>query len=121
MNNKTILATDFNKTKVYICEETLRHMEAHPDVNLKHIQQAINNITLSGTFFMESIDLRETVGKDHCVFVPEDKRKEIKMVQRPNRAGLTPMIEMEPEDTTLVTVGVCVDDDGLWTLFTAFY
>ena len=119
--NKKILATAKVNNKVYICDETLSHMKAHPDVELNDIRKAINNISLSGTFFMESVDLHETVGKDHCVFVPEDKRKEIKMVQRPNREGLTPMIDMEPQNTSLVTVGLCVDDDGLWTMFTAFY
>ena len=43
------------------------------------------------------------------------------MIQRPNRDGLTPMIGIEAQSTSLITIGLCVDDDGLWTMFTAFY
>ena len=121
MENKKILATDKENNKVYICNDTLSHMKAHPDVDINHIRKAINNIALSGTFFMESIDLHEIIGKDHCVFVPEERREEVKMIQRPNRDGLTPMIGIEAQSTSLITIGLCVDDDGLWTMFTAFY
>ena len=121
MENKKILATDKTNNKVYICDETLSHMKAHPDVEINDVRKAINNIALSGTFFMESIDLHEIIGKDHCVFVPEERREEVKMIQRPNRDGLTPMIGIEAQSTSLITIGLCVDDDGLWTMFTAFY
>lgn len=119
---KKLIETTKNNTEVFIGEETIKHMEAHSDVSIKHIKDAIKKITLNGTFFMESINMGKNVGKDHCIkIMPEDFEK-IKMVQRPNRKGLTPMIEAEPEDTELLTIGLCIDeDDGKWTLFTAFY
>ena len=117
---KKIIAKSKNNINVYICEETIAHMKAHSDVSLKHIQEAINNISLSGTFFMESVDLNTIIGKDHCIYVSPENWENITMVQRPNRKGFTPMIKSEPADTSLLTIGLCVDD-GLWTLFTAFY
>ena len=118
---KKIIAKSKNNINVYICEKTKEHMKAHSDVSLKHIIEVINSVTLSGTFFMESVNLGTVIGKDHCIYVPNEKWNEVQMVQRPNRKGLTPMIKAEPPDTSLLTIGVCVDDDGLWTLFTAFY
>lgn len=118
---KKIITKSKNNINVYICEETKEHMKAHSDVSLENIKEAINNVTLSGTFIMESVDLGTVIGKDHCIYVSTENWKNVNMIQRPNRKGLTPMIKSEPADTSLLTIGLCVDDDGLWTLFTAFY
>lgn len=118
---KKIIAKTKNNINVYICDETLKHMEAHPDVSISHIKEAIQNISLDGGFFMESIDMGRMVGKDHCLAVSPENWRKVKMVKRPERKGLTPMIKAEPQDTSLITIGICLDDDGLWTLFTAFY
>lgn len=118
---KKIIAKSKNNINVYICEETKEHMKAHSDVSLKHIIEAINSVTLSGTFFMESVNLGTVIGKDRCIYVSPENWKNIKMIQRSNRKGFTPMIKAEPANTSLLTIGICVDDDGLWTLFTAFY
>lgn len=118
---KKIISKSKNNLEIYIGEETIAHMKAHSDVSLKHIQEAINSVTLSDTFFMRAIDLGRMVGKDHCIYIPKEKWNEVQMFQRPNRKGLTPMIKSNPQDTSLITIGICIDDDGLWTLFTAFY
>lgn len=119
--NKTFLNETKNNKKVFICDETLKHMEAHPDVSITHIKEAIQNISLDGGFFMESIDMGRVVGKDHCLAVSPENWSKVKMVKRPNRKGPTPMIKANPQDTSLITIGICLDDDGIWTLFTAFY
>ena len=61
------------------------------------------------------------VGKDHCIYVAPENWRNVKMVKRPNRKGPTPMIKANPQDTSLITIGICKDDDGLYTIFTAFY
>lgn len=118
---KKFITKSKNNMSVYVGEETIEHMKAHSDVSLDHITEAIKKIILSGTFFMEEVNLDKIIGKDHCIYVSPENWENVTMVQRPNRKGLTPMIEAEPSDTSLITIGVCVDDDGLWTLFTAFY
>ena len=118
---KKFIVKTKNNMNVYIGEKTLQHMEAHPDVLICHIKEALEKVSLEGTFFMESIEMKRTVGKDHCVYVSPENWGNIKMIQRPNRNGPTPMIKSEPSDTSLITIGACIDDDGLWTLFTAFY
>lgn len=118
---KKFIAKTKNNINVYICEETIKHMKAHSDVSIDHIIEAINKINLSGTFFMESIDMKKVIGKDHCIYVPKEKWNMVTMEQRPNRKGLTPMIKENPTNTSLITIGMCLDDDNKWTLFTAFY
>lgn len=119
--NKTLLNETKNNKKVFICDETLKHMEAHPDVSINHVKEAIKNISLDGGFFMESVDMGRVVGKDHCIYVAPENWRNVKMVKRPNRKGLTPTIVLPPVETTLLTIGICMDDDGLYTIFTAFY
>ena len=121
MENKKFFEKSKNNKEVYICEQTLQHMAAHADVNFNDIKEAIRKIDLVGTFFMDSINLGRNVGKNHCIYVSHENWGKVKMLQRPNRAGLTPQIKAEPEDTSMITVGICLDEDGLWTIFTAFY
>ena len=118
---KKLLAKSKNNKEVYICETTKEHMKAHLDVNINHIKEAINKIDLEGTFLIQEISLGRTIGKDKCIYVSKDRLDEVKFITRPNRKGTTPMIKAEPDDTDLITIGACVDGDGKWTLFTAFY
>ena len=118
---KKLLAKSKNNKELYICETTKEHMKAHLEVKTEHIIEAINKTNLEGSFIFEQVSLNRIIGKDRCVYVPEDKIDKVKMITRSNRKGPTPMIDSEPEDTELITIGACVDGDGKWTLFTAFY
>lgn len=118
---KEFLARTASNIDIYVNKETLQHMEAHPDVNIAHICEAIGKLeTYSGPFAMSSIDMERTVGKDACVETsPEDK---VTHLYRKGRQGTSPIAtEKEPEDTSLLTVGICLDDDGRHTMFTSFY
>lgn len=118
---KTINKTN-NYIEVYVSDETMSHMKAHSDVSFEHIKEAISKIDLDkkSTFLMTNVDLKKNIGKDNCVLI--NSEDDVRLEQRPNRKGLTPVVyNREAEDTSLINIGVCVDDDGLWTLFTAFY
>lgn len=119
---KVFLATTATGIDVYIESETFEHMQAHPDVDLEVVKEAISkidDITTETPFRIGSTDLGRTVGKDNCVEInSEDK---IEMLYRKNRDGQTPVIlNGEKADTSLVTVGICLDQ-GKHTMFTAFY
>ena len=120
--SKTLIGVAKNNVAVYAGTETIEHMNAHSDVAMDHITKAISKIEIAEgkTFLMQNVDLHTVIGKDHCVSVTSDD--DVRMEQRPNRQGKTPMVYgREAEDTSLINIGMCVDDDGLWTLFTAFY
>lgn len=121
MEKKIFFETSKNNKEVFICEATMQHMAAHADVNFSDIKEAIKKIDLQGTFFMDTVEMGHTVGKNHCIYVSPKDWDKVQMVQRPHRDGMTPHIQAKPEDTSLLTVGVCLDEDGLWTMFTAFY
>lgn len=115
-------------TSVYAEEATWEHMKAHPDVQIKHIKEALPLITdYNGQFFIGNVSLGYIVGKDRCVVTDRlfELPLPVKMATRKGRSGKTPVLfeedGFEPVNTSLVTVGVCKDDDGLATLFTAFY
>lgn len=52
---KKLIETTKNNIEVFIGEETIKHMEAHSDVSIKHIKDAIKKITLNGTFFIRYV------------------------------------------------------------------
>ncbi len=117
---KNLLATTATGVNVYIGEETFSHMEAHSNVDFEHIKEAIGKMEYVGPFAIKPIDLGRVIGKDSCVEVT--KSDDVRMVRRANRDGETPMVYgKDAADTSLIVVGVCTDDDGLDTLFTAFY
>ena len=69
---------------------------------------------------MCQINLGRTVGKDNCVEVqPGDNPK---MMYRRDREGQTPVLVYgKAADTSLINIGICLDDDGKHTMFTSFY
>ena len=117
---KKLLEVAKSGLSVYVGEETLAHMEAHSDVQMAHVKEAISKLDYQGPFWIGAVDLGRTIGKDHCVEItPQD---DVRMVRRPNRDGETPMVYgREAADSSLIVIGICHDDDGLETLFTAFY
>lgn len=123
--DKTLLGVTKDNVYVYISDKDMEHMKAHSDVDMKHVTKAISTITTPDknskiTKIMENVDLHEIIGKDHCVEVtPED---DVRMEKRPGRQTETPMVYgKKAKDTSLINVGMCVDKDGEWTLFTSFY
>ena len=119
---KEYLATTATGIDVYIGERTLQHMQAHADVEFGHIKHALElNDTYNGPFEFRSVDCGDVVGKNCCIEVKEDD-PDVQYLYRKGRKGATPVIFDRPAaDTSLLTPGICLDDDGKHTLFTAFY
>ena len=110
-----------NNIEVLVTEKTMEHMAAHAGVDANLIAEAVAKLDYVGPFFIETVDLGRVIGKSSCVTVgPEDK---VAHYYRKNRAGKTPFVGKEPEDTSCITIGICDDrdNDGAPTLFTAFY
>ena len=122
-NEKTLIKETKNGIRVYTCPETQEHMKAHSDVSENALSWAIEEITIpdDATFWMGEVKPGIS-GLDRCVEVPADLWEEtVTMEQRAVRNGLTPMTTLPPQETKIMTVGIRLDDDGLWTLFTAFW
>lgn len=121
MENKTFIATTNNNVDVYMCESTYEHMLAHPDVRMDDVKEAISKTAYKAPFQIQSVDLGRICGKDSCVSIPDGMKPEMRT--RKGRQGKTPVFltGVEAEDTTLLTIGICKDDDGKNTIFTAFY
>ena len=104
--------------EVYVLVED-EHMQAHKDASHELIAEAVSKIEYVPTFWMNSIEMGRIVGKDACVVTNE--KDDVRMICRPGRSIESRMVfNREPEDTTLFTIGMCTDDDGLVTVFTAF-
>lgn len=96
-----------------------RHMLAHSSVTESLLTEAVSKIDYTPTFWMDEVDLGRIVGKDACVQTTEDD--DVRYECRTGRETLSRVVYgREPEDTTILTVGLCTDDDGLVTIFTAF-
>lgn len=119
---KEYLATTATGIDVYIGERTLQHMQAHSDVSMEHIREAIRkNDTYTGPFELWPINLGRVIGKDGCIQVKEDD-PDVQHLYRKGRNGTTPVVFDRPApDTSVMTIGICLDDDGKHTMFTAFY
>ena len=113
MINKTV-----NSFKVYaICDD--QHMLAHP-IAEEHLREAVSQVDLVPPFGFYTIDLGRMVGATNCVGTTE--ADDIRYECRPGRDLPSRMVYgRSSEPTSLVTVGICTDDDGLETVFTAFY
>lgn len=118
---KTYVGTTDNGIDVYMCESTYNHMIAHPDVQMDDIKEAIEKMVYKAPFQMAQVDLGRICGKDSCVSIPAGMKPEMRT--RKGRQGKTPVFltGVEAADTSLLTVGICKDDDGKNTVFTAFY
>lgn len=96
------------------------HMEAHASVKETDIAEAISKITLTPPFGMYTVDLVRICGVDNCVLTMDSD--DIRWENRPGRNTPSRMVYgREPEPTSLITIGICTDDDGKETIFTAFY
>ena len=96
-----------------------QHMLAHP-VSEEHLKEAISRVEVKPPFGFYTVDLDRVVGTTACV--KTDDSDDIRMECRPGRDLPSRMVYGRgPEETTLLTVGICTDDDGLETIFTAFY
>ncbi len=120
---KNIIATTKNGQEVYVGEETLKHLEAHSDVKMEDVKEAIGKISsYNGHFFIGEVNLGRILGKDTCVETDQGENSGVQYLYRKGRDGRTPVIlGGEGVDTEKIVVGICLDDDGLHTLFTAFY
>ena len=121
MEAKTFIAKTSNNVDIYMCESTYEHMLAHPDVRMSDIKEAIMKTVYKAPFQIKAVDLGRICGKDACIEIPAGMKPEMRI--RKGRQGKTPVFisGVEAEDTTLLTIGICTDDDGKNTVFTAFY
>jgi hypothetical protein len=95
-------------------------MLAHALVTEDVLAEAIEKIDLRPPFGFYTVDLGREIGFTDLVETEEgdDIREEC----RPGRDLPSRIVYgREKEATTLLTVGICTDDDGLETVFTAFY
>lgn len=96
-----------------------KHMEAHASISKEVIAEAIIKVEYTSTFWMDSIQMDKIIGKDSCVITTEED--EIVYVCREGRERPSKMVlNRVPENTTYLTIGMCTDEDGLVTIFTAF-
>ena len=115
---KNIVGKTANGFEVYVIVND-EHMKAHADATNQLIAEAIQKVEYIPTFWMNSIDMGRIVGKDACVEVTEND--DVRWICRPGRKIESPVVfNKEPADTRYFTVGMCTDDDGLVTVFTAF-
>lgn len=119
--DKKMIAVTANGLEVYAEQDLYeKHMAAHADVKLSDIAEAIKKIDYNGQFGMLTIDLEREIGVDSCVEVTESDA--VRHLYRKDRKGKTPcLLNRKGNPTSCITIGICKDDDGLNTLFTAFY
>lgn len=115
---KKEIGTTMNGHHVYVIIND-RHMLAHASVTETLLTEAVSKINYTPTFWMGEVDLGRIIGKDACVLTTETD--DVRMEYRTGRETLSRVVYgREPEDTSILTVGLCTDDDGLVTVFTAF-
>lgn len=115
---KKLVGKTANGYDVYVIENN-NHMMAHKEVTHELIAEAASKVEYKPTFWMDSIDMGRVIGKDACVVTTE--KDVIRMQCRLERKFKSRMVlNRESEDTTIFTLGLCTDDDGLVTVFTAF-
>ncbi len=117
---KKLIAATINNVQVYVGEDTLAHMEAHSDVKMSDVAEAIGKMEYNAPFQIAPVDLGRVIGADSCVEISADD--DVRMLRRKNRDGETPIVfGRSAAPTSQIVIGICRDDDGLDTLFTAFY
>lgn len=119
------IAKTYRLQKVYPGKNFVKHMEAHSDVSIEHIKEALENLkVLIGNFYMGTIDLNRTIGKCTCVEVTDENKDKVQMVYRKGREGRTPvLLEGEGFDTSHITIGISrdVNNKNVYRIFTAWY
>ena len=115
---KKMLNESVNSYKVFSIIDD-EHMIAHP-VDEEHLVEAISKVVLRPPFGFYTVDLGRPVGTSALVETTD--RDDIRMECRPGRNAVSRMVYgRSAEPTALLTIGICTDDDGLETVFTAFY
>lgn len=115
---KRFVGTTKNGIDIYAINQDA-HMAAHESVTDEMLTEALKLVDYKAPFWMESIDVGHVIGTDNCVSVSESD--DVKMLYRKGRAGKSPIVfGREPAKTNLLTIGICHDDDGIDTIFTAF-
>lgn len=115
---KKYLTNSKTNEKIYVIEND-EHMLAHSSITQQILKEAVEKMEYEPPFSMKTIDLCRIVGTDNCVKTTEEdsvvwrKRKGRKI---PSRI----VVGKDPQPTKKITVGICKDDDGLNTVFTAF-
>lgn len=123
-----IIGRTKNGIEVVITKDVMKHLDAHPDVDIGHIAEAVRKIDYPGGFFKDSIDLERTIGKSTCVEVTLDDHEDRFFLYRKNRKGPTPFIfNREPRDTSHIVIILRelkpneYHDDVRCALVTAYY
>ena len=109
--------------------QVFEHPEGHshrPDLDKEVISKI--ELPVDGTFVRTTVDLGRVIGKDHLV--ETDKYDTVVWLQRGNRPGKSRMVLKEADDTSMVTVILCVCNEpednpasalnGKWVLVTLF-
>lgn len=109
-----------NNKHVIIPQSAVAHMEAHADVSINKLKEALKHVTYEGGFYKASINLGRVIGKTSCVEVgPND---DIQYFYRKNRSGVTPFVRgRELEDTTNIVVILREGSHGEPILVTSWY
>lgn len=123
IDERTKIAETKLYQKIYLGKNFIKHMEAHPDVTLEHIKEALSNINYPiGNFYIGTVNLGRTIGKHLCVNITKENKNRVQMLYRKGRSGRTPIIlDGEGNDTPFITLGIAKDNEGKLRLFTAWY
>lgn len=117
---KRLLGKSSNSVEVYGVANN-EHMKAHKDVTSEIISEAISKISINSPYLMKTVKFDRIIGKSNLVKINR-KTDNVRMLKRIGRDGETPIcLNKRSVDTNLLTIGVCKDDDGLYTVFTAFF
>ena len=117
---KRLLGLSKDGAEVFVLAEN-EHMAAHAAVSDAILAEGVGKIEISGRpFLMDTVEFDRVIGADDCVAVTNVD--DIRLLQRKARRGLSRIVfNREADPTRLLTVGICRDDDGLLTVFTAFF
>lgn len=120
MTIKTNIGTTKNGYEVFIIEDN-KHMLAHNYVSVSDLHWGVEEIELTPPFGFYTVELPGIMGGIN-VCVETTESDDIRMECREGRDFPSRMVYgREPDSTSTITIGICTDDDGLETVFTAFY
>lgn len=116
---KNLIGKTKNGTEIYEIVDN-EHMEAHKTVTTEILAEAISKMDVNSPFLMETVAFDREIGLSDLVSVAANDY--VREKYRKGREGVTPICyNKEPQKTNLLTVGICLDDDNRYTVFTAFY
>ena len=118
---KELLAKTNNGVDVYMDVEDT-HMLAHKGVPTELIAEAVSKVVYNPTFFIGEVEMGRVVGVDGCVKTSDTD--DVFFACREGRSTPSRLVRgRKAEPTTKMVVGICndSDDNGVVTLFTAFF